>query len=65
MAETHVIGHADRNAVNLILSEPDPVSPGYYMVVQIISHSMRDPAARKGPSYRPDFGRSYRGEPKA
>jgi len=34
--------------------------PGY----RAVGHSLRDPAAWKGPSYRPDYGRSYKGEPK-
>ena len=56
------VGYADRNGVCLIILTPIP-GTGDSLVVGTINHSMRDPAALVGPSYRPDYGRTYRGEP--
>jgi len=66
MAKVHTdttIGYADRQYINLIFLAPIPGAEER-LVVKVISHSMRDPAAWRGPSHRPDFGRSYKGAPK-
>lgn len=60
---TDTVGYANRAGVCLIFLAPIAGS-GDMLVVGGLRHSMRDPAAFKGPSHRPDFGRTYKGEPR-
>lgn len=63
VATQRFIGYYNRNGCALIFLKPIPGSEDM-LVTHMVTHSFRDPAAWKGPSYRPDLGRTYKGEPK-